>query len=290
MERAKAAWKICQRDGELCLIFRVRDYDMRYECHTNIVAYLAEERAGELSLRALKLEKPGILIWPVEVIHKIDESSPLWDLSAKDLILKRFEVIVVLEGECLVTSYMSRTTTSYLSREIKWGHMFSPCVRWDPVQRRYIVDHKRFNRSVEVGIPLCSAQRLDEVYEDLVYQRRPYSESGSSSKYTSPATHSPSINSPIYFRKSHDINELEELETVADVHRNPASDDEDSSAEEEGTFMDLSLEDLQRRELKSSSEPRPRTLSGTAKDFLASIQRYVKEGGGKTKSYEETAF
>ncbi|XP_048519159.1 inward rectifier potassium channel 2 isoform X1 [Dendroctonus ponderosae] len=79
---------ICQRDGELCLIFRVRDYDMRYECHTNIVAYLAEERAGELSLRALKLEKPGILIWPVEVIHKIDESSPLWDLSAKDLILK----------------------------------------------------------------------------------------------------------------------------------------------------------------------------------------------------------
>uniref|UniRef100_A0AAR5P511 Uncharacterized protein n=1 Tax=Dendroctonus ponderosae TaxID=77166 RepID=A0AAR5P511_DENPD len=281
---------ICQRDGELCLIFRVRDYDMRYECHTNIVAYLAEERAGELSLRALKLEKPGILIWPVEVIHKIDKSSPLWDLSAKDLILKRFEVIVVLEGECLVTSYMSRTTTSYLSREIKWGHMFSPCVRWDPVQRRYIVDHKRFNRSVEVGIPLCSAQRLDEVYEDLVYQRRPYSESGSSSKYTSPATHSPSINSPIYFRKSHDINELEELETVADVHRNPASDDEDSSVEEEGTFMDLSLEDLQRRELKSSSEPRPRTLSGTAKDFLASIQRYVKEGGGKTKSYEETAF
>lgn len=62
---------------------------MRYECHTNIVAYLAEERAGELSLRVLKLEKPGILIWPVEVIHKIDETSPLWDLSAKDLILKR---------------------------------------------------------------------------------------------------------------------------------------------------------------------------------------------------------
>lgn len=197
---------------------------------------------------------------------------------------------MVLEGECLVTSYMSRTTTSYLSREIKWGHMFSPCVRWDHAQRRYIVDHKRFNQSKEVGIPLCSAQRLEEVYGDLVYQRRPYSESGSSSKYSSPTTHSPSITSPIYFRKSHVINELEELTTVADVHRKPASEGEESSAEEEGAFMDLSLEDLERREMKRSSEPRPRTLSGTAKDFLASLQRYVTESGSKTKSYEETAF
>lgn len=63
---------------------------MRYECHTNIVAYLVEEKLGELSLKTLKLEKPGILIWPVEVVHRIDEKSPFWDLSAKDLILKRF--------------------------------------------------------------------------------------------------------------------------------------------------------------------------------------------------------
>lgn len=74
----------------MCLIFRVRDYDMRYECHTNIVAYLVREKLGELSLETLKLEKPGILIWPVEVVHRIDEKSPFWDLSAKDLILKRF--------------------------------------------------------------------------------------------------------------------------------------------------------------------------------------------------------
>lgn len=63
---------------------------MRYECHTKIIAYLAEERAGELSLKVLKLEPTGILIWPVEAIHKIDESSPFWDLSAKDLILQRY--------------------------------------------------------------------------------------------------------------------------------------------------------------------------------------------------------
>jgi len=44
------------------------------------------------------------LVWPVIVQHCISESSPLWDVSADDLVsgLKHFEIIVVLEGivEC----------------------------------------------------------------------------------------------------------------------------------------------------------------------------------------------
>jgi len=44
------------------------------------------------------------LVWPVIVQHCIDETSPLWDVSADDLTSghKHFEIIVILEGivEC----------------------------------------------------------------------------------------------------------------------------------------------------------------------------------------------
>ncbi|XP_066152029.1 ATP-sensitive inward rectifier potassium channel 11-like [Euwallacea fornicatus] len=319
---------ICQRDGELCLIFRVRDYDMRYECHTNIVAYLAEEKAGELSLKTLKLERTGILIWPVEVVHRIDESSPFWDLSAKDLLLRRFEIIAVLEGECSATSYLSRTTTSYLSREIKWGFIFSPCTRWDKEDSQYVVDHKRFNKTEEMTIPLCSAQRLDQVYDDIVYHTRSasypaseiFSAANSSKQYSNPS----SVASPRYYRKSDMPEELREGSsssaedaeekqiardsTKVQVHVDTITDDSDE--EEYATFMDMSIEELSkwkrkkkkrkledvevRKKSPGGGEGRTsRGLSGTAKDFLASLQRYVSEGASRSRTsrqFEETDF
>jgi len=38
------------------------------------------------------------LVWPATVVHRITSSSPLWDISAKQLITERFEIIVILEG------------------------------------------------------------------------------------------------------------------------------------------------------------------------------------------------
>ena len=40
------------------------------------------------------------LVWPVTVVHKIDSSSPLWDISAEQLFVERFEIVVILEGMC----------------------------------------------------------------------------------------------------------------------------------------------------------------------------------------------
>ena len=39
------------------------------------------------------------LVWPVTVVHKIDSSSPLWDISAEQLLTERFEIVVILEGK-----------------------------------------------------------------------------------------------------------------------------------------------------------------------------------------------
>jgi potassium inwardly-rectifying channel subfamily J len=38
-------------------------------------------------------------IWPTTIVHKIDPSSPLYLLSAAEMIRERFEIVVILEGE-----------------------------------------------------------------------------------------------------------------------------------------------------------------------------------------------
>lgn len=93
--------QICQRDGILCLIFRIRDEYKRYELHTKVNAYLVINRIGGPSLKKIVIEKPGPLIWPIEIIHKITPSSPFWDLSAKDLLLKRLLSIIILTKNIL---------------------------------------------------------------------------------------------------------------------------------------------------------------------------------------------
>jgi len=38
-------------------------------------------------------------IWPTMIVHKIDASSPLYSLSANDMLKERFDIVVVLEGK-----------------------------------------------------------------------------------------------------------------------------------------------------------------------------------------------
>lgn len=148
-----------------------------------------------------------------------------------------------------------------------------PCTKWDKERRQYIVDHKQFNKTEEVTIPLCSAQRLIQVYDDIVM---PCTESLLDSKYSRPMT-------PKYFGESVDVESAEAIKV--DIHYTPTECDSSSSSE-----GDSSLEDLVAQRQSGTSEGRPRTLSGTAKDFLASLQRYVTESGLKNNKYEETSF
>lgn len=37
-------------------------------------------------------------IWPTMIVHKITPDSPLYTLSAVDMLQERFEIVVILEG------------------------------------------------------------------------------------------------------------------------------------------------------------------------------------------------
>ena len=39
------------------------------------------------------------LVWPATIVHRINNSSPLWDISAEQLLTEQFEIIVILEGK-----------------------------------------------------------------------------------------------------------------------------------------------------------------------------------------------
>jgi len=38
------------------------------------------------------------LVWPATVVHRINRSSPLWDVSAEQMLTEQFEIIIILEG------------------------------------------------------------------------------------------------------------------------------------------------------------------------------------------------
>ncbi|KAK5649067.1 hypothetical protein RI129_003959 [Pyrocoelia pectoralis] len=158
---------ICHRDGELCLIFRVRDKNNVHQVNTKINLYLVHRRNEAPYLKSLKLETPGILLWPLEIVHKITPTSPFWDLSAKDLIMKRFELLVTVHGSSLTTAQSSMARASYVSKEILWGHRFKPCIKYNYERHGYYVDSTKFQVTEEALTPLCSAKRLAEVSEEI---------------------------------------------------------------------------------------------------------------------------
>ena len=37
-------------------------------------------------------------VWPLDIVHIIDEESPFFDMSASDISREQFELVVVMEG------------------------------------------------------------------------------------------------------------------------------------------------------------------------------------------------
>ncbi|XP_076275948.1 G protein-activated inward rectifier potassium channel 3-like isoform X2 [Rhynchophorus ferrugineus] len=99
---------ICQRDGQLCLIFRVGDMRKSHIIGASIRAQLIRNKKTkegeilsnfqtELLVNADGCDGNLFFIWPMTIVHKIDEESPFYRLSASDLLQEKFEIVVILE-------------------------------------------------------------------------------------------------------------------------------------------------------------------------------------------------
>ena len=85
--------------------------------------------------------------WPLVVAHKIDSSSPLYELAPRDFQTMQFEVILTLEGTTPETGNTVQTRTSYLPQEILWGQRFEhTCVAYDKALSKYAISYATLNK------------------------------------------------------------------------------------------------------------------------------------------------
>ncbi|XP_072931920.1 ATP-sensitive inward rectifier potassium channel 12 isoform X3 [Epargyreus clarus] len=165
---------ICLRDGEFCLLFRVGDIRKSHILEAHVRAQIIRKkitREGEVLpfyQQELKVGADGeedrlMFIWPMTIVHKINEKSPLYNLSASDMLRERFEIVVMLEGVIESTGMTTQARSSFLPSEILWGHRFETMVSFRKDTGEYEVDYTRFNNTYEVDTPLCSAKQLDEL-------------------------------------------------------------------------------------------------------------------------------
>lgn len=82
----------------------------------------------ELTVGADGSDDRLMFIWPTLIVHQIDEESPLYNLSAQDLLKERFEIVTMLEGVVESTGMTTQARSSYLPSEILWGHRFESVV------------------------------------------------------------------------------------------------------------------------------------------------------------------
>ena len=166
---------VCKRDGKLCLIFRVGN--MRYtslvEAHVRAI-YIGkrvteegevipyDQREMKVGVDAKGEEDTILFLWPTSIVHVIDEDSPFYNMTASDLLRKRYEVIVVLEGISEPTGMSIQARSSYMPNEILWGYRFLNVLNYRKTTNQYKIDYSAFNKVVKVDTPRCSAKQLEE--------------------------------------------------------------------------------------------------------------------------------
>nr|XP_023013792.1 G protein-activated inward rectifier potassium channel 3-like [Leptinotarsa decemlineata] len=166
---------VCQRDGYLCLLFRVGDMRKSHIIGASIRAQLIRAKKTkegellntfqtELSLSADGCDGNLFFIWPMTIVHRIDENSPFYYLGASDMIHDKFEIVVILEGTIESTGQTTQARSSYLASEVLWGHRFEPVVFYNKDRQGYEVNYSKFNNTIAIDTPFCSGADLAEFY------------------------------------------------------------------------------------------------------------------------------
>lgn len=165
---------ICKQDGDLCLLIRVGDMRKSHLVEAHVRAVVIKRKItkeGEvLPLYQFDVDlgfDQGrdrlFLVWPVILVHKINEESPFWEMAPEDLHREQFELIVILEGIVESTGMTTQARSSYLPGEILWGHRFERLVTFQKENGQYQIDFSRFHNTLPMETPQYSAKELSEM-------------------------------------------------------------------------------------------------------------------------------
>jgi len=166
---------ISVRNGSLYLMVRIGDLRQTHLLESHISGHIVKKRTtleGEVIPYMIEKMEFGShldgseeylqLLWPMVVSHKIDSSSPLYNLNPRDILDSQFEIILTLEGVTPETGNTIQVRSSYLPNEILWGYRFEQtCVAYDKKVAKYAVSFKTINSIRPDRTPRCSAEELE---------------------------------------------------------------------------------------------------------------------------------
>jgi len=164
------------RNGSYYLLCRIGDMRPTHLLESHVSGHLltketteeGEEVPYHLSAMEFGVEMDGTqdffqMFWPVVVAHKIDDKSPLYKMSARDIAEHTFEIILTMEGITPETGNTVQVRTSYLPNEILWGHRFEhSCVTYDKSLAKYVVSISNMNKVIPDNTPRISPHAWDE--------------------------------------------------------------------------------------------------------------------------------
>jgi len=167
---------VCQRDGTNCLLFRVGNMRMSSLVEAHVRAILISKRVtqeGEVMPYAqteltVGTDSEGeedelFFIWPTTLIHKINEDSPFYDMSSKDFLKKRYEIVVILEGVVEQTGNSIQARSSYLPNEVLWGYRFTNLLTFKHSASEYKIDYSAFNSVYKTDLSPLSQKIKDNL-------------------------------------------------------------------------------------------------------------------------------
>ncbi|XP_063391352.1 ATP-sensitive inward rectifier potassium channel 11-like [Cydia fagiglandana] len=156
------------RDGRLCLMMRAWDLNYDHIISSEFTAHFINTyrtKEGEIIryyARSLTLKHRQFLLWPVTLVHEIDEDSPLYRYTPDDIRNISFEITVGLKGASSSLGTFTQSQTSYMPKEVIWGHRFPSVVKYNVRKQKYAIDHTKLDTIEPVETPLCSACELDK--------------------------------------------------------------------------------------------------------------------------------
>jgi len=167
---------VTMRNGAFYLLCRVGDLRPTHLIESHISGYVVRNQVTEEGeeiphhLHAIEFgtDLDGTqdffqLFWPIVLSHRIDENSPLWEVSPEMLLTENFEIVLTMEGTTPETGNNIQVRTSYVPREILWGYKFEhSCVHFDQGTGKYEVTFDTLNTIVQDDTPKMSAQLYEE--------------------------------------------------------------------------------------------------------------------------------
>jgi inward rectifier potassium channel len=128
------AWIVFSRNaliapyrGYGAFMFRIVNGRSNQLIEVNAKLAVSLGKDGARRFHELPLEREKVTLFPLNwtIVHPIDETSPLWGLTERDLRDEGAEFFVVLEAIDETFAQQVHARTSYTSAEIVWGARFA---------------------------------------------------------------------------------------------------------------------------------------------------------------------